>query len=137
MNEYILIGIAFGIIILIAIYDAYTVLWGLTHKKVYNVTWHWLNALLRTIVVAGIVTKSFSIITKDNVWHYIFMTSGIMLIQWMPFDCIINWVRFRKLFYDAKEETGSVAITDILDGWKYYGAQVLCVVLGVLILIFL
>lgn len=120
-------------IISISAYNGYFLKWAQNgFHKFYNKIWHNIGAFIRVLVISIIFTNSFNTIDLNAIINIV----SVLLISWMPYDCIINYIRFNKLLYDASASTGTVSQIDILlNGWKYYLSQVVALVSGIVILV--
>ncbi len=127
------VAISILFIILISAYNGYFLKWAQNgFHKLYGKIWHNIGAFIRVMVIAIIFTNSFNTIDINAILKVI----SVLLISWMPYDYIINYIRFKKLFYDASDDTGTTSQTDILlNGWKYYLSQVLSLISGIVILV--
>jgi hypothetical protein len=115
------------LLILIAIYNGLIINWRCNYQnksELWSKYWHFVGGLLRC---------SIAFLFTD--WK---IAIAILIMHWIVYDCIINLIRGKELFYEGSASSGTGSTIDkLLSNNLSIFLKLISFITGLLMLIFL
>jgi len=128
--------IVLSFIVLLAIYNAYIIKWGVAYyepdRSNAGKIWHFVGAVVRALLIICIATYNFSEISYNTIYVIV----ALFLLNWVVYDIVLNAFRGEFIFYRGSTKTGTTSFIDKLfaNDWLYLISKIIALLTGLFLL---